>query len=255
VPTFGEDEAYWKKNTYWDEESQATYAYDETAQKFFSFDDARSVAAKAKYLKSKKLGGFMYWFVGGDSKSNELLGAMYDGLGPHAPTPAPLPTPAPAPTPGPAPAGKHGDHIVVTGDNCYNIAVKECGEDTPCDSTSCPAICDAKTICGHLQIGQDVKYDCGMKGQFCPSPTTPTPAPLPTPAPAPTPKPAPGTKHGDHYVTTGDNCYNIGAKECGEDTPCDSASCPAICDAKAICGHLQIGQDVKYDCGMKGQFC
>jgi chitinase len=78
VPTFKAGGSSWAGNTYWDSESQASYAYDGTT--FYSFDDKRSIAAKAAYLKSKALGGFMYWFVGGDTTDNQLLTAMSDGL-------------------------------------------------------------------------------------------------------------------------------------------------------------------------------
>jgi GH18 family chitinase len=79
-PTYVDNKEYWAAHTQWDEESQATYAYDANTSKFFSFDDERSIAAKAAYLKSKKLGGFMYWYVGGDSTNNTLLTAMHNGL-------------------------------------------------------------------------------------------------------------------------------------------------------------------------------
>ena len=78
VPTYKAQGSTWAANTHWDEESQASYAYD--GSRFFSFDDKRSIAAKSDYIKKKSLGGFMYWFVGGDSTSNELLTALHDGL-------------------------------------------------------------------------------------------------------------------------------------------------------------------------------
>jgi chitinase len=80
VPMFIDQGAYWANHSHWDEASQASYAYDESKSEFYSFDDERSIAAKADFARSKKLGGFMYWFVGGDSKNNTLLTAMHEGL-------------------------------------------------------------------------------------------------------------------------------------------------------------------------------
>lgn len=88
---------------------------------------------------------------------------------PTPPPPGPQPTP-PAPTP-PAPApgpGKHGTHHVAQGDYCGKIAVEECGQGTPCNSfADCPAICNARTVCPDLQVGDDVKFDCSLKGTYC----------------------------------------------------------------------------------------
>jgi hypothetical protein len=75
-----------------------------------------------------------------------------------------------APTPGPAPRpshNKHGDHYVTSGETCYKIAQEECGTGTSCSDTSCPAICNAGSVCSGLQVGADVKYDCSGSGKFC----------------------------------------------------------------------------------------
>jgi GH18 family chitinase len=78
VPTYKSESSQWAAHTYWDEASGASYAYDGST--FYSFDDKKSIATKATYLKNKKLGGFMYWFIGGDTTSNELLTALHNGL-------------------------------------------------------------------------------------------------------------------------------------------------------------------------------
>ena len=76
VPTWKSGGAKWEGQGtyYWDEESQASFAYD--GQNFYSFDDKRSITAKHKYAKQQGLGGFMYWFIGADDTSNTLLKAI-----------------------------------------------------------------------------------------------------------------------------------------------------------------------------------
>lgn len=70
-----------------------------------------------------------------------------------------------APTPGP-----HGTHHVGQGDYCGKISVEECGAGTPCTSfADCPAICNSATVCPGLQVGDDVKFDCSLKGTYCSS--------------------------------------------------------------------------------------
>ncbi|MBM7708119.1 glycoside hydrolase family 18 protein [Enterococcus lemanii] len=44
---------------FWDEQAQAPYYFD--GERFISYDDARSLAAKANYVKEKGLRGMMYW--------------------------------------------------------------------------------------------------------------------------------------------------------------------------------------------------
>jgi hypothetical protein len=55
--------------------------------------DPQSIAAKTAYLKQKGLGGFMYWFIGGDDDQNTLLSTMSEGLAPSPSPPSPTPTP------------------------------------------------------------------------------------------------------------------------------------------------------------------
>lgn len=76
VPTWKLGGAKWEGQgvKHWDEEAQASYAYD--GQNFYSFDDEQSIAAKHKYSKAKGLGGLMYWFIGADDTSNTLLKAI-----------------------------------------------------------------------------------------------------------------------------------------------------------------------------------
>jgi GH18 family chitinase len=78
VPTYKKDHALWAAHKFWDNESLASFAYD--GSKFYSFDDEQSIHAKTAYLKQKGLGGYMYWFIGGDDEQNTLLSTMSGDL-------------------------------------------------------------------------------------------------------------------------------------------------------------------------------
>ncbi|KAJ7094485.1 glycoside hydrolase family 18 protein [Mycena belliarum] len=52
----------------YDKCSQTPFVYNETTRVMISYDDAKSFAAKGKFIKSKGLGGFAMWEAGGDSK-------------------------------------------------------------------------------------------------------------------------------------------------------------------------------------------
>ena len=54
--------------------SKASYAYDNN--NFYSFDDYKSIMYKNNYINDMSLGGFMYWFIGGDDSDNTLLNAI-----------------------------------------------------------------------------------------------------------------------------------------------------------------------------------
>ena len=68
----------------------------------------------------------------------------------------------------------HGSAVVPTPtpptklDLCKAVSIDNCGPDTPCTSLdNCPAICNAKTVCPEVQIGDKIKYDCSLKGTYC----------------------------------------------------------------------------------------
>ncbi|KAK4197856.1 family 18 putative glycoside hydrolase [Triangularia verruculosa] len=55
----------------WDEQAMASYSFDEQRQELISYDTVRSAVAKVKYLKSKGLGGTVFWEAAGDKKEEE----------------------------------------------------------------------------------------------------------------------------------------------------------------------------------------
>lgn len=63
-----------------DKEACASYAYNARLREFATFDDAASVAAKAGYVRSKGLGGIMFWQLIDDDPVNGLLNTMYKAL-------------------------------------------------------------------------------------------------------------------------------------------------------------------------------
>lgn len=78
VPTYEAEGKQWAATRHWDEESGAVYSYD--GNKLYSYDDKQSIGVKSKYIKQKNLGGFMYWYIGGDSEDNTLLNLLHNGL-------------------------------------------------------------------------------------------------------------------------------------------------------------------------------
>ncbi|MGL6059048.1 MAG: glycosyl hydrolase family 18 protein, partial [Culicoidibacterales bacterium] len=71
---------------YWDEAAQAPYLYDATTGKFFTYDNARSITAKADYVLDNNLGGMIGWMASqdastdGTARRDELTTAMKEGL-------------------------------------------------------------------------------------------------------------------------------------------------------------------------------
>jgi chitinase len=63
----------------WDAKAQAPYLWNAATHQFISYDDAQSLAAKARYVKAHQLGGIMYWEQGEDPQG-ELLDAIWRGL-------------------------------------------------------------------------------------------------------------------------------------------------------------------------------
>lgn len=64
---------------YWDELAKAPYLYNSADSILVTFDDTKSVQLKTKFVKDNKLGGIMFWQLGGDSKDkNSLLNAIFE---------------------------------------------------------------------------------------------------------------------------------------------------------------------------------
>lgn len=65
---------------YWDKKAKAPYQYNASKKLFATFDDKRSIRAKIKFIRRKKLGGIMFWELVQDAKTAGLLDVMYKGL-------------------------------------------------------------------------------------------------------------------------------------------------------------------------------
>lgn len=63
-----------------DKKSQATFAYHAADRLFATYDDLASVAAKARYVKDRGLGGIMFWQLLDDRTKGGLLDAMHNAL-------------------------------------------------------------------------------------------------------------------------------------------------------------------------------
>jgi chitinase len=66
--------------TYWDNEAKAPYKYNSGKKVYLTYDDERSVAAKAAYVKEKGLGGIMFWELRQDIIKNGLIDKIYESL-------------------------------------------------------------------------------------------------------------------------------------------------------------------------------
>lgn len=65
---------------YWDKKVKAPYCYSKKKGWFATFDDTRSVRAKAAYVKKMKLGGIMFWQLSEDIPAGGLTTAIADAL-------------------------------------------------------------------------------------------------------------------------------------------------------------------------------
>jgi chitinase len=64
---------------HWDADAQAPWLWNPHTRTFVTYDDPRSVEAKAAYVQARHLGGIMYWEAQQDP-AGELLGAIWCGL-------------------------------------------------------------------------------------------------------------------------------------------------------------------------------
>lgn len=81
---FAEFKNYFSKRTgykyYWDNKAKAPYQYNASEKLFATFDDARSIREKTKFIRLKNLGGIMFWELAQDRTSGGLLDVMYKEL-------------------------------------------------------------------------------------------------------------------------------------------------------------------------------
>ena len=64
---------------HWDAKARAAWLWNPRTRTFISYDDPRSIAAKAAYVKEHGLGGIMYWEQSHDP-DGELVDAIWEGL-------------------------------------------------------------------------------------------------------------------------------------------------------------------------------
>ncbi|KII75970.1 glycoside hydrolase family 18 protein [Vibrio renipiscarius] len=76
VKNYGAKQGYQYK---YDEQAQAPYLWNPESKVFISFEDERSIKAKAAWAKKAKLGGIFTWELSGDP-TGELVEAMKDGI-------------------------------------------------------------------------------------------------------------------------------------------------------------------------------
>ena len=64
---------------HWDDAAMAPFLYNATDSIFITYDDTMSVRLKTEYCIENKLGGFMFWQLGLDTKEdNSLLDAIFN---------------------------------------------------------------------------------------------------------------------------------------------------------------------------------
>lgn len=68
----------WRKH--WSDAAAAPWIYNGRTHTFFSYDDPRSMAIKAAFVRSRHLRGAMFWVLGEDDQDGSLLRALSSGL-------------------------------------------------------------------------------------------------------------------------------------------------------------------------------
>jgi chitinase len=63
--------------THWDSVAKAAYKYNDQNKIFITYDDERSVAAKVKYVKDKKLNGIFFWEMRLDLPKQGLMDVIF----------------------------------------------------------------------------------------------------------------------------------------------------------------------------------
>jgi chitinase len=62
--------------SYWDKKAKAPYSYSASKGLFATYDDPKSIKAKSKYIRRKKLGGIMFWQLTQDKPTDGLVDVM-----------------------------------------------------------------------------------------------------------------------------------------------------------------------------------
>ena len=65
---------------YWDSTAQAAYSYNSAKKIFLSYDDERSLRAKARYVRHRRLAGILFWNLNLDTPGDGLLDLLYRAL-------------------------------------------------------------------------------------------------------------------------------------------------------------------------------
>ncbi len=65
---------------HWDETAQAPFLWNADSAIFITYENKRSLARKAAFVRSHKLGGIMYWEQSGDTPQHTLLSTLYESL-------------------------------------------------------------------------------------------------------------------------------------------------------------------------------
>ncbi|KLV09618.1 hypothetical protein ABT56_00605 [Photobacterium aquae] len=89
----------------YDEAAEAPYLFNKSTGDLITYDDPRSVKAKANYVTEQGMGGIFHWEM--DADNGDLVNAMHEGLG-HGDTPT-------TPEPNRAPVARAGADKTVTG--------------------------------------------------------------------------------------------------------------------------------------------
>jgi chitinase len=58
---------------YWDTKAKAPFQYNTAKKLFATFDDKRSIRAKSKFVRKKKLGGIMFWELSEDKNNDGMV--------------------------------------------------------------------------------------------------------------------------------------------------------------------------------------
>lgn len=65
---------------YWDDQAKVPWLYNKKTRIMISYEDPESIAAKAKYVMQRQLGGIMFWDLGQDDSRATLLRAVHEGV-------------------------------------------------------------------------------------------------------------------------------------------------------------------------------